>query len=124
MPNTIRALLFDLDDTLHSRNAAFNRWVQEFVRDDLGLVDDDPRFQETIEQLTDLDGCGYNPRKIFFSKIKDAYPYRPMLQSSVDQLIETHTRRFLEHIRPEEETQHLLTALKGAGMPFGIITNG
>ena len=32
-----------------------------------------------------------------------------MLQSRVDQLIETHTRRFLEHIRPQEETQRLLT---------------
>lgn len=124
MPTAIRALLFDLDDTLHSRNAAFHRWVQVFVRDDLGLAEDDPRYQEAIERITELDDKGYGPREIFFSKIKETYPYLPMLQSSVDQLIEFYKSRFLEHLRPEEETQRLLTALKGAGLPFGIITNG
>ena len=124
MPNTIRALLFDLDDTLHSRNAAFHRWVQEFVRDDIGLSEDDPRYQEAIEQITALDGCGYSPREILFSKIKETYPYHPVFQSNVDQLIEIYKSRFLEHIRPEEETQRLLAVLKEAGLPFGIITNG
>lgn len=124
MPITIRALLFDLDDTLYSRTAAFRRWAQEFVHDDLGLAEDDPRCQEAIKHIMDLDGWGYSPRETFFSKIKETYPYHPMLQSSVDQLIETYKRWFLEHIRPEEGTQRLLTALQEAGLPFGIITNG
>jgi len=122
MPNTIRALLFDLDDTLYSRNAAFRRWAQEFVHNDLGLAEDDQRCQEAVEHIIDLDEWGYSPREMLFRKIKEAH--HPILQKSVGQLIETYNHQFLDHIRLEEETQRLLTALKGAGLPFGIITNG
>lgn len=122
MPNIIRALLFDLDDTLYSRSAAFRRWAREFVCDDLGLAGDDQHCQEAVEQIIDLDNCGYSPRELLFRKIKEAH--HPKLQRSVDQLIETYNHRFLDHIRLEEETQSLLTTLKGVGLPFGIITNG
>ncbi len=122
MPNTIRALLFDLDDTLYSRSAAFRRWTQEFVRDDLGLAEDDPRYQEVVERIIDLDDCGYSSRDMLFSEIKEARD--PILQESVEQLIATYNRRFLDHIREETGTQRLLKALKDAGLPFGIITNG
>lgn len=120
MPNPIRALLFDLDDTLYSRNAAFRRWAQAFVCDDAGLAVDDPRYREAVERIIDLDEWGYSPRKAFFGQIKEDHH----LSQSVDQLYESYRQRFLDHMRAEEETQLLLATLKEAGVPFGIITNG
>lgn len=122
MPHTIRALLFDLDDTLYSRNAAFRKWAQEFVQHELGLAEDDPRCQEAVKQIIDLDEWGYSPRDTLFRKIKETH--QPLLQKGVGQLIEAFHRRFPDHMYMEEETRYLLTALKGAGLPFGIITNG
>ncbi|MBV9615624.1 MAG: HAD family hydrolase [Ktedonobacteraceae bacterium] len=121
MPGTIQALLFDLDDTLYNRNTAFRNWAQAFARDDLLLAEDDPRYQEAIDQMIELDEWGYGPRETLFRKIKELHP---VLQDSVDQLLQTYLQRFIEHIRLEEETQYLLTALKASGFPFGIITNG
>jgi FMN phosphatase YigB (HAD superfamily) len=122
MLSTIQALLFDLDDTLYSRNAAFRKWTRAFVRDDLKLAEDDPRYHEVIEQIIDLDEWGYSPRVTLFRKIKEAH--HAVLQDSVDQLLQTYQHQFINHICLEEETQHLLTTLKGASLPFGIITNG
>ncbi len=122
MLRTINALLFDLDDTLYSRDAAFRKWAQIFAREDLKLAEDDPHYQETIEQIVALDDGGYSSRIVLFSKIKEAHPL--LLQHSVDQLLQTYNRRFFDYVWAGEETQGLLTALKGAGLPFGIITNG
>ena len=122
MASTIDALLFDLDDTLYNRNAAFRKWAQVFVRDDLRMAEDDPRYQEAIEQIIELDEWGYSPRATLFLKIKEAH--HPVLQDSVDEMLQTYNRQFLDHIRSEEETEHLLAALKDAGLPFGIVTNG
>ncbi len=122
MPSTIHALLFDLDDTLYSRNAAFHKWTQAFVRDNLKLAEDDPRYQEAIGQIIDLDEWGYSSRTTLFRKIKEAHHL--VLQDSVDQLLQTYQHQFINHICLQEETQHLLTTLKEASLPFGIITNG
>jgi putative hydrolase of the HAD superfamily len=122
MPNAIHALLFDLDDTLYSRSATFRRWAQVFVRDDLEFAEDDPRYQETIEHIITMDAWGYSPRETLFRNIKEAH--HPLLQDSVNSLLQTYNRRFMDHLPPAEETLHLLKALKGASLPFGIVTNG
>jgi len=122
MPNSIQALLFDLDDTLYSRNTAFRSWILAFARDELGFAEDDPCYQATVERIIELDAWGYTSRKTVFSAIKEART--PALEDSVEQLIETYQRRFLDHMYPEPGTQRLITAIQSANIPFGIITNG
>jgi putative hydrolase of the HAD superfamily len=122
MPNDIQAFLFDLDDTLYSRNAAFRSWIQTFARNELGLAEDDPRYQETVERIITLDAWGYTSRTTVFSAIKEART--PPLEESIEQLIETYQRRFSEYMHPEPGTQRLITTIQNASIPFGIVTNG
>ena len=39
-PHPFHAVLFDLDNTLYDREAAFGRWVDAYLRDTLRLTGD------------------------------------------------------------------------------------
>jgi putative hydrolase of the HAD superfamily len=58
--------LFDLDNTLLDREAAFTRWAEGFIQDH-GL----PRSAKTFLEATDQDGM--TPKEIFFEEIRAAF---------------------------------------------------
>lgn len=117
LPYRTSALLFDLDDTLYDRGAAFARWASAFVQAHVAVHG--PSQQEALALLIALDGQGYTPRKDLFAAFLERYPgFYP-----VDELIETYYQQFSTYM----EYAHLpplLRYLQDARVPFGIITNG
>lgn len=116
LPCHTRAVLFDLDDTLYDRRAAFGRWATAFAAAQLP-----PRIrQAAVNLLVTLDGDGYTERCDLFSAFLKAYPglYDVNIQ------IEAYYREFLEHMEIPPEIAFLTDALKCSGIPFGIVTNG
>ena len=113
-------LLFDLDDTLYSRRAAFGSWLEAYLRDTLGLTDsaETARAQEAVHAL---DRNGYGSKQAIFEQLRTQYPALP---GGPARSVETFFAEFLTHITPEAETEALLDALGRAGLPFGVITNG
>ena len=120
MPEKIAALLFDLDDTLFSRDKAFHSWTEWFVRKHL-IIEDDLQHREVVDGIVTLDAHGYAPRKALFSKVIEEHPY---LRFDVEQFVEAYRQQFIGHISPDEETTRVLAALVAEGLPFGIVTNG
>lgn len=119
-PLPFRAVLFDLDNTLYDREAAFGRWADAYLRDTLRLTD--PKEVRRVRALIfDLDANGYGSKAAIFERLHALYPALPNVPArSVDVFFD----EFLGHITPEAETEALLDALIGAGLPFGVITNG
>ena len=116
----IAGVLFDLDDTLYSRSAAFASWLDTYVRDTLCLTDpaEAARVREAVHAL-DLNG--YGSKQGIFEHLHSLYPALPGVPA---RSVETFFAEFLTHVVPEPETEALLDALAGAGIPFGVITNG
>lgn len=119
-PRPFRAILFDLDNTLYDREAAFGRWADAYLRDTLRLTDpaEAARVRAWIFQM---DANGYGSKAAIFERLHTLYPALPGIPArSVDVFFD----EFLAHITPEVETEILLDALAHADLPFGVITNG
>ena len=119
-PPPFRAVLFDLDNTLYDREAAFGRWADAYLRETLHLTDaGEARRVRTL--ITEMDADGYGSKAAIFEHLHALYPALPGVPArSVDIFFD----EFIAHITPEAETETLLDALADARLPFGVITNG
>ncbi|MFD8707110.1 HAD-IA family hydrolase [Kitasatospora sp. NPDC059648] len=106
-------LLFDLDNTLLPRDAAFRAWAQDFLSEhDLPPGD--------LDWFVTLDGGGYVPRSTVLSAVRRRYG----LDASVDFLLAHFRRGINSHIHcPPRHVEALRTA-RAAGWTLGIVSNG
>ncbi|MFI2612833.1 HAD-IA family hydrolase [Kitasatospora sp. NPDC018619] len=106
-------LLFDLDNTLLPRDAAYRAWAQDFLSEhDLPPGD--------LEWFVTLDGGGYVPRSTVLSAVRRRYG----LDVSAEFLIAHYRRGINSHIHcPPRHIEALRTA-RDAGWTLGIVSNG
>jgi putative hydrolase of the HAD superfamily len=121
MDQMISAVLFDLDNTLSDRDEAFSRWAHWFARDRLGLAAD-ADVAEAVATIMLLDGGGYTPREALFGAIKERHAW---LVGEVDALVREYRDQVVTYLPPlDDGSAGLLAALREAGVPWGIVTNG
>lgn len=106
-------MLFDLDNTLVDRDAAFRLWAGEFAAG-RGLPAD------AVDRLVALDGDGFTPREEVFARARESFS----LADPVEDLIEDYHHRYPRHITLPERSRSGLRALRSAGWKVGIVTNG
>ncbi len=119
LPYHTRAVLFDLDDTLHYRDKAFRGWAQAFTQH--YEQRDQKSHQELVDYLVKLDKHGYAPREDLFIQLKHDYP---LVQGTIADIIDAYRRKMIEYIVLEQEIEILVHSLQDAHIPFGIVTNG
>ncbi|GAA3014211.1 hypothetical protein GCM10010519_50830 [Streptomyces lactacystinicus] len=106
-------LLFDLDNTLLPRDAAYRAWAQDFLSEhDLPPGD--------LEWFVTLDGGGYVPRSTVLSAVRRRYG----LDVSADFLIAHYRRGINSHIHCPPRHIEALRAARTAGWTLGIVSNG
>jgi putative hydrolase of the HAD superfamily len=120
LPFPIAAMLFDLDDTLYDRDAAFQRWATALIEthgDDLTP----DKQAAALARMIALDEHGYGPKPDVFSVLAAMHPACP---PSPDEISVCFFEQFHRYVRPEAAATRLISALDRLGMPFGIVTNG
>ncbi len=115
----VRAVLFDMDDTLFSRRDAFRRYAERFYDSQSGMHE--TPGDEAIALMTEWDGRGDNDKHLYFGKIKDRWPG---VTAPDPRLIDDFFDRLSAAVRPDEQALALLRELNSAGVPWGIVTNG
>jgi FMN phosphatase YigB (HAD superfamily) len=108
-----RLALFDLDDTLVDRRAAFRVWAEEFVTDH-GLDDN------ALTWLLFADAHSSGPKERFFTTVHDEFN----LAEPADQLWAQYRRRMPHLAVCRIEDLDALRRLRSAGWRIGIVTNG
>ena len=117
----VRAVLFDLDNTLADRDRAFRAWACWFTQHHCCLVDQQA-IDEAVAALISLDADGRTPKDVLFSTVKDRYPH---LTEDVNALSAAFREQLLGYLPPlDVGAARLIDALDAAGMPWGIVTNG
>lgn len=124
----IRAVLFDFDDTLHSRVEAWRQFSQVFVRE-LFPTATDAEQQAKAHTLWKMGGCGRGfrpgeytdiPYEKLFGELKEQWD----LSAEVPSLIRRCHQLFAGCVQVFDDTVPALRTLRAAGLTVGIITNG
>jgi HAD superfamily hydrolase (TIGR01549 family) len=105
--------LFDLDDTLIDRRAAFNAWAEEFAT--AHKLDD-----KALTFLVMADAHHSGPMDSFFTMVCDTFD----LAEAPSLLWEQYRRRMPELAFCRAEDLDALRQLRQAGWRIGIVTNG
>jgi FMN phosphatase YigB (HAD superfamily) len=109
-----RLALFDLDNTLIDRAAAFRSWASRFVRERKLEPD-------AVDWLDSIDDDGFKPRETFFAEVRDRYG----IADPVDELVPVYRAEIPALIPPPSSgTTQALRTLRTLGWRIGIVTNG
>jgi FMN phosphatase YigB (HAD superfamily) len=105
--------LFDLDNTLADRSAAFRRWLASFMAEHDVAADLQP-------WLVKADGDGFVPRPVFLGRAKEHLG----LSASVESLAESYDATYPACYVREDASIAALQQLRDAGWRVAIVTNG
>lgn len=108
-----RLALFDLDNTLVDRTAAFLEWSHVFCRE-CAL---DPGATAWIAEA---DGDGFTARHELFVRVKHRYG----IPDSVDELLDRYYEQYFSCFRPDQSVIAALLRLRESGWRIGVVTNG
>ena len=116
-----RAVLFDLDDTLHDRRASVDAFVP-VLHAHLEPWLAGATLEQFRQTLHRMDYGGYIPREIFMMRLLEAFG----VTSSFDAvaLAEFWRSSFAVHAQPMRGAREILEHLRDCGIKIGIVTNG
>lgn len=112
-PGSVKAIFFDLDGTLHDRNATVRQWVQEHV-----VLFDLP--DGYAARFLELDDFGYRPKSKVIAQLcqEFALKHDPAL------LLADFSDRAFSTPRLMPHAHEVLSELRRRGIKTGIVTNG
>lgn len=120
MDKTVYGFLFDLDNTLIDREAAFvrfaTRFYEERLRDATSMTRD-----ETVAKMVRWDEDGYVPRDEMFARWVNEWPEAGL---ELERLLPYYRSEMKQHVQPDADNNRLLADLNRRGVPWGIVTNG
>lgn len=120
LDKTVHGLLFDLDNTLIDREAAFVRFATCFYEERLRNATLMTR-EEVVARMVRWDRDGYADRAEMFAKWADEW-----LEAGLEpeQLLPWYRLEMKKHVEPDADINGLLTNLNKHRVPWGIVTNG
>lgn len=116
----IQAVLFDLDNTLLDRDAAFRRYAEYFYHTH-PVIRRTHTFEQALHRMIVFDQQGQRPKEDVFTDVLREWPD---LHKTVHELIEEFWSHFPSYFTLDEPTAHLLRDLSAHDIPYGVVTNG
>lgn len=105
--------LFDLDNTLVNRSAAFRRWAGWFASEHgLGTAG--------LEWLCAADEDGFARRDVLFERARQRFA----LATTMEDLVEEYRRTYPAGFGPDAQVTNALRSLRQGGWRIGVVTNG
>ena len=120
MTSPLTAILFDLDNTLFDREAAFRRVAEDFHAEFLAsstLVGRD----EAVALMVGWDEDGYSNRQEFREAVLAQWPETGL---DFDALSAWYRDAMDRRSLPDAAVSAFLAEVNRAGLPWGIVTNG
>ncbi len=117
----IKAVLFDFDETLQDRTAAFEKYMDTFLADFCPDISDD-EIKKRKEEMRITGKGGYVNREEWYQGLIDSWQWSNAPSKTV--LANHYDTRFGDHNVIFPDSIKLLKELKGRGYIVGVITNG
>lgn len=118
MKNQIKAIIFDLDNTILNRTVTFKNFTNSFLNKYLAKED---VTQHLFNLIIELDQDGYKDKRELFSELLELLPWRekPLLS----ELIEFYNVEYVKSAVLMEDAREVVEYARGK-YKTGLITNG
>ena len=116
----VRAVLFDLDNTLLDRDAGFRRFCHELYRSST-IMRAAHTESEAVALMAGFDRGGLRSRPEMFS---DLLALWPGVFRDTEHAVQEYMGSYPRMLTLAPQTQELLSDLSSSGVPYGIVTNG
>ncbi len=121
----IRAVLFDLDDTLYDRLPAVRRYASTYFLRDFGPRLEDVGSERLSGMVVRADGGPSRSGPEAMRAIRRELPWKNSHNSPSPQELLAHWREYFPYCaRGTPEMRNTLATLKSGGFLLGIVTNG
>ena len=117
----IKAVLFDFDETLQDRTAAFDKYADAFIDEFLPQISKEEK-QKRINDMVKTGNGGYVVRTKWYQQLIDMWQWENA--PSAQMLAEHYDTKFGTFNVIFNETVPLLKELRARGIKTGVITNG
>ena len=117
----IKAVLFDFDETLQDRTAAFEKYMDTFMAQFLPDLDK-KEFLKRRKDMVDTGNGGYVDREAWYQSLIELWGWEDAPSKTV--LANHYDTQFGLHNVIFDGTVPLLNALRERGIKTGVITNG
>lgn len=117
----LKAVLFDLDNTLMDRDHTFRSFASQLVRECLVPMDE-TRREALVAEMIERDRDGYRPKEGFFQELLDWLPWEK--ETTLEELKSYYDRYYMTHAKAMDDAEDTLQACREKGLRLGIITNG
>lgn len=114
----VKAVIFDLDNTILDRSTTFRKYAASFVQTWLGHVEKTDRL---IERIIELDQDGYKDKKVLFKELIDELPWKE--KPALDELMDDYQLHYVRNAALMDQAAEVLQALKSK-YRLSLITNG
>lgn len=118
--DNIRAVIFDLDNTLINRKEAFKNFCTGFIKNHFSEAEMPDTFDNMIKSMAIMDKNGYRDRLDFYNDLIKKWG---QLGKTAKQLAEEHVSGFFRYTTPDEDMETVLDYLSSR-YKLGIISNG
>lgn len=116
-----KAVLFDFDETLQDRTAAFEKYMDTFLNDYLPDLTEEEKNKRK-KDMVDTGNGGYVNREKWYQNLIDLWGWKNAPLSS--ELASHYDTQFGYHNVIFEDSVPLLKELRSRGIKTGVITNG
>ncbi|WP_211746616.1 HAD family hydrolase [Paenibacillus sp. Marseille-Q4541] len=119
----IKAVIFDLDNTLLDRTTTFRRFAERFMKHYFSHIES-ADLDLLLERLIVLDEDGYKNKPVLFAELLNEFPWnKERNKPLVDDLMEYYAENYVISAVLMEQAEEVITHAKGK-YKMGIITNG
>ena len=114
----IKAVLFDLDNTILDRSKTFRNFAASFVRTWCVRVEETDRL---IDRIIELDQDGYKEKTELFGELLEELPWKE--RPGLDELMDYYRVHYVRNAMLADRAMEVLRQLK-TKYRIGLITNG
>jgi putative hydrolase of the HAD superfamily len=117
--NNIKAIIFDLDNTILDRTSTFKNFTVSFVEMYFDHLDS---TEEILERIILLDQDGYKDKQELFSELLGELPWK--VKPPVNELLDYYSKEYVKNAVLMDQAREVIQHIRKRNYKTGLITNG
>lgn len=120
--HTIKAVIFDLDNTLMDRDYTFRAFSKKLINDYLSHIQDQEKIRDILGYMRIADADGYREKRGFFEELVERLPWSE--KPDVDVLYSYYKQHYMKETCLMKYAVEAIQACRDKGYKLGVLTNG